>query len=363
MSGPVFASAYHLSGDPGPAPHAYARSTNPTWTHLEEALGALEGGRARVFPSGMAAISAVLTVLLEPGPLEPDPLEPGPLEAGMSLVLPSDGYPLTRELAHTHLAPRGIDVIELPTAGLEGADLPENLGLLWLETPSNPMLDVCDIEALAARAHAAGALVVVDNTTATPYLQSPLELGADVSVSSDTKAVSGHSDVLLGHVATRSDEVLDAVTRWRTLNGAIPGPMETWLAHRGLLTIGVRVDRQVETAGLVVRLLVGHPAVHEVHYPGLAGEHAAGLVRRQMAAPGFLIGFTLADAEAARRFLERTCLVYEATSFGGVHTSAERRARWGTDEVPEGFIRLSVGLEHPDDLLADLRGALDAIGD
>ncbi len=344
MAGPVFASAYHLSGEPGAATYSYARSSNPTWSSLEEALGALEGGQVRVFPSGMAAVASVLTSLLEPG---------------NRLVMPSDGYPVIRQFAHTYLRRRGVDVVELPTAGAEAADLPAGTDLLWLETPSNPMLDVCDIEALTGRAHAVGALVVVDNTAATPYLQAPLELGADVSVSSDTKAVNGHSDVLMGHVGSRSEEILEQITLWRTLNGAVPGPMETWLAHRGLMTIGARVDRQVATAGRLARMLVDHPAVSQVRYPGLVEDPSHALARKQMSAPGFLIGFTLRDAAAAESFLAGTSLVYDATSFGGIHTSAERRARWGTDDVPEGFIRMSVGLEDPEDLIADLCGALD----
>lgn len=345
-AGPVFASAYHLSGDPAQATYAYARSSNPSWASLEEVLGALEGGRARVFPSGMAAIAAVLTSLLEPGD---------------RLVLPSDGYSITRQFAHTYLDRWGVDVVEIPTAGADLSVLPEGIDLLWLETPSNPMLDLCDIEVLATRAHDEGALVVVDNTTATPYLQSPLELGADVSVSSDTKAVNGHSDVLMGHVASRCDEILEGVALWRTLNGAIPGPMETWLVHRGLMTMGVRVDRQVATAGRVAELLAEHPAVTAVRYPGLVGDPSYALARRQMSAPGFLVGFTLEDAAAAERFLSEASLVYDATSFGGIHTTAERRARWGTDEVPEGFIRMSVGLEDPADLLADISLALDRV--
>jgi cystathionine gamma-lyase len=203
--------------------------------------------------------------------------------------------------------------------------------------------------------------LAVDSTLATPLAQRPLELGADLSVCSDSKAMTGHGDLVLGHVAASDPELAAGVLRWRTLAGGVPGPLETWLAHRSLATLDVRLRRACANAQAVAELLDARPDVAGVRYPGLAGHPAHALAARQMDGLfGPVVSFVLADAAAARRFLDTAELVTEATSFGGVHTLAERRARWGLDAVPEGFIRLSAGIEDPADLLADLAGALDA---
>jgi cystathionine gamma-lyase len=237
----------------------------------------------------------------------------------------------------------------------------EGARVVWAETPSNPALDVLDIEALARATRRAGALLAVDSTLATPLALRPLELGADLVVCSDSKAMTGHGDLIMGHVAAADPDLAAGVLRWRTLAGAVPGPMETWLAHRSLATLDVRLRRQTANALAIAGLLEGRADVSGVRYPGLPGHPAHELAARQMHGLfGPVVSFELAGAAAARRFLDAASLVTEATSFGGVHTLAERRARWGMDAVSEGFIRLSAGIEDPDDLLADVAGALDA---
>jgi cystathionine gamma-lyase len=247
-----------------------------------------------------------------------------------------------------------------PTAGNAQRELLEGAALLWLETPTNPGLEVCDVQALADAAHAAGALVAVDNTTATVLGQRPLSLGADFSVTSDTKAMSGHSDIVLGHVATKHAEWAERLRTWRSRMGAIPGPMEVWLAHRSLATLDVRLERQCANALKVASFLALHQKVSNVRYPGLSTDPSYALASRQRTRAGGVIAFTLSDRAAVERFFAASKLVNEATSFGGVHTSAERRARWGGDMVAEGYVRLSIGLEDADDLVADMSQALDA---
>ncbi len=343
LPGPTFAAPYHLAGDPAAAPFSYGRFDNPTWARLERALAELEGGSAIVFGSGMAAISAVFGAFLRPGD---------------ALVVPVDGYYTTRLLAD-ELATRGIEVRRAPTAGGAQQGLLDGAALLWVETPTNPGLDVCDIAVLAEMAHRRGALVAVDNTTATVLGQRPLRLGADFSVASDTKALSGHSDLLLGHVAARDASHADRLRTWRTRSGAIAGPMEAWLVHRSLATLHLRLERQCASARAIAEFLSGRTDVRGLRYPGLPADPAHEIARRQMAFFGPVISFSLGGRDAAERFLGAAQLVTEATSFGSVHTTAERRARWGGDDVPEGFIRLSVGCEDVLDLIEDLEQALD----
>ena len=307
LPGPVFAGPFHLQGPADASRFGYQRYANPTWERLEDALADLEGAaEALVFASGMAAVAAVVVPALRPGD---------------ALVAPGDAYPGVRSIALEHLGPRGVDVRLVPTnqeairAALDGATM------VWLESPSNPGLDVLDITALAADAHAAGAVVVVDNTLAGPLRQRPLALGADISVTSASKHVTGHSDLVLGYAAVRDPARAVPLRAWRGLTGAIPGPFEAWLAHRSLATLAVRLERQEANAAAIV---------------------------------------TRPSAARAQEFLEGCRYVVEASSFGGVHTYAERRARWGTDAVPDGFIRLSAGIEDAADLVEDIAHALDA---
>lgn len=342
LPGPTFASVYHLSGDPTGHPLEYGRYGNPTWARWEEAIGSLEGGTAVAFASGMAAVAAVLMPRLRPGDV---------------IVVPSDCYPSVRDLA-SQLP--GVEVRMVPLVAFPAPEVLAGATLVWVESPSNPGLDVCDIAAVCRAAHDAAALVAVDNTLATPLGQQPLALGADFSVSSDTKHVSGHSDLVLGHVTVGDPELAGELQRWRRLTGAVPGPFETWLAHRSLATLDVRLERQCATALALASLLEERSDVEGVRYPGLPGDPAHALASAQMSRFGSIVGFDLGSRERAERFLAACTLVAGATSFGGVHSSAERRARWSGNEVGEGFIRFSVGCEDAADLLADVEQALAA---
>jgi cystathionine gamma-lyase len=342
LPGPVFAGPYHLDPERGPsaAPNGYGRTDNPTWRALEQAIGELEGGQAVVFSSGMAAVSAVLLTLLRPGD---------------TVLLPADGYYTARAFAVATLAGFGVTVREAPTAG----PYPSLTGvrLVLLETPANPGLDVCDLAALVSAAHEAGALVAVDNTTATPLGQRPLDLGADLSLGSGTKALTGHSDILLGYAAG-SPELAAGLRLWRNRTGAIPGPFEAWLAHRSLSTLDLRLARQAENAAAVADLLAGRPEVVQVRWPGLRTDPGHAVAARQMRRFPGVVTFTLPDAAHAIRFLAAARLVAAATSFGGTHTTADRRAQWG-DPVHEGLVRLSCGIEDAADLVRDVTEALD----
>jgi cystathionine gamma-lyase len=222
-------------------------------------------------------------------------------------------------------------------------------------------MEICDIAALSEKAHAAGALVAVDNTTATALGQKPLALGADFSVASDTKSMTGHSDILLGHVATRDRELLQKIDQWRTLMGGVLGPMEAWLALRSIGTLPLRLERSSENALRIAEYLQTRPELKQVLYPGLKRHPGYEVAAKQMRYFGAVLSFELADKTAAETFLANAKLVTEATSFGGTCTCAERRARWGGDAVPEGFIRMSAGVENVDDLIADIGQALDAV--
>ncbi len=343
--GPIFASAFAAPGELSSSPYTYARFHNPTWHELENALGSLEGGTARIFPSGMAAVTAVFAALLRPGDIA---------------VVPADSYHATRALTREFFSSLGIETRLAPTANNAQAKLLEGAKLLWLETPSNPQMDVCDIRLLAEAAHKHGALVAVDNTTPTALGQQPLALGADLSVASDTKSLTGHSDLLLGHVAARDPELIARIDRWRTLSGSVVGPMEAWLALRSLATLPLRLEKQSRNAQAIAEFLASRPQVEAVFYPGLQSHPAHQLARSQMSFFGPVVSFELASRPAAESFLKNSQLLVEATSFGGIVSSAERRARWGGDRVSEGFIRLSAGCEEIEDLLADLDQALQA---
>ena len=345
LPGPVFAAPFHAAGDPAQIAYTYGRFHNPTWTNYENALSTLEGGNAIAFASGMAAVSAVFGSVLRPGD---------------TVVLPADSYYSTRLLAQGFFGEIGVTTVLAPTAGEAQKNFVHGAKLIWLETPSNPTLEVCDIGVIAAAAHAAGALVAVDNTTPTVLGQQPLALGADFSVASDTKGLCGHSDVIMGHVAVRETKLFEGLRAWRTQIGAIPGPMEAWLAHRSLATLDVRLTRQCQNAQAIAEFLVQCRGVEAVRYPGLRTDHSYAVAAKQMQRFGSVVSFVLPDRKRAERFLRACELVYEATSFGGIHTTAERRARWGGDKIPEGFIRMNVGCEAIADLLADLTQALEA---
>lgn len=345
LPGPTFAAPYHAAGDPSSSAYTYGRFHNPTWTLFEQALSELEGGPSVVFASGMAAMAAVFGTVLR---------------AGDSVVMPSDSYYTGRVITNGYFAQMGVQVRHAPTANNAQREYLEGAKLLWLESPTNPGLDVCDIAALCHAAHAVGALVAVDNTTPTPLGQQPLALGADFSVASDTKALTGHSDLILGHVAARDSAWADKIRTWRTQMGSIPGPMEVWLAHRSFATLHLRLERQCQNALTIAKFLATRSEVRGLRYPGLPSDPAFAIASQQMRYFGPVLSFVLPTRQHAEKFFRTTQLITEATSFGGLHTSAERRARWGGDVIPEGFVRFSAGCEDANDLIEDLTQALDS---
>ncbi len=338
---PVPVSAYHLSADEGSEPDTYGRSSNPTWRQLESALAQLEGAAsALAFGSGMAAITATLRVLVGPGSV---------------LVVPADGYNQVRRYAAEYFAPLGVTVREATCAQI--CDTAVGADVVLAETPANPGLEVADLHRLASICRREGARLVVDNTTATPLGQQPLSLGADLVVASATKALSGHSDLLAGYVAGSRPDLMAAVERERLLSGPILGAFEAWLVLRSLGSAGLRFDRQCQNALALATALRTHPAVRAVRYPGLPDDPSYPVAVTQMRRFGGLVSIELADAAAVHALVERSELLVAATSFGGIHTSVDRRARWG-DPVGDGFARISLGIEDTDDVVADIERAL-----
>ena len=335
----MFASAYHAGG-----PVAYARDGNPTWSALEDVLGDLEGGMAVVFASGMAATAAVFDQV----------------PIGGAIVVPRDGYYGTRAFLEAAVPGRWemrpVDVADTDAtiAACAGAHL------LWIESPTNPMLAVVDIPALARAAKLGGLTVAVDNTLMTPLGHRPLELGADLVVHSATKLLAGHSDVVLGAVvASRDSDLCDGFRQRRSLAGAVPGPMETYLALRGVRTLALRFERASQSAWELARRLVQHPGVERVRYPGLSSDAGHERARAQMDGFGTLLAFEVAGGAAAAEALARsTRLIVHATSLGGIETTMERRAKWAGELAPPSLLRLSVGCEDVEDLWADLEHAL-----
>jgi len=337
----------------------YARSDNPTRTALQASLASLEGGRfGLAFASGMAAIDTVLRLVA----------------AGERVLCGNDLYGGTFRLFDKVLSAYGIRFTFVDTADTAAvaAELArEPARLVWLETPTNPTLRLADIAALSAAAHAAGAQVAVDNTFASPALQQPLALGADFAVHSTTKYIGGHSDVVGGAVVTDDAVAYEQLKFLQNAVGAVPGPMDCFLTLRGIKTLGLRMRAHCDNATAVARFLEDHPAVEQVIYPGLESHPQHDLARRQMAGPGGMVSLTLRGGEAAARALaRRTRLFTLAESLGGVESlielpAAMTHASVGGPEaqaagfaVPPGLVRLSVGIEHSDDLIADLAHAL-----
>ncbi len=322
----TMASTYVAGGDT-----EYGRYGNPTWTAFEEALGALEGGRCLAFASGLAAVATLLDLVGQ----------------GSKVVAPRHAYNGS-VLQMADLEARGritaelVDITDTDAVVKACADA----ALVWVESPTNPALEVADIPAIVAAAHEAGAYVVVDNTFATPLLQQPLAQDADIVLHSATKFIAGHSDVLLGAVVTRDDELFRVLKHRRDMIGATPGTLEAWLALRGLRTLHVRLERAQANAQELVRRMTGHPAVAEVRYPGF----------------GAIVSIVLAEGAIAADLLTRkTSLWVHATSLGGVESTFERRRRWKSEPatIPDGLVRMSVGIEDVDDLWDDLAAALD----
>lgn len=311
----------------------YGRYGNPTWSAFEDTLGALEGGRALAFSSGMAAVTTVLDLVGHDG------LVVAPVHAYTGTLLQLADLE-SRGRVRTSL----VDITD--TDAVVAAA--EDAALVWLESPTNPALELADIATIAAAAREAGAYVVVDNTFATPILQRPLTMGADLVVHSVTKYLAGHSDVLMGAIVARDEELYAVLKGRRDLMGSTPGTLEAWLALRGLRTLHLRVERAQANAVELVRRLEGHPAVAEVRYPGFGG----------------IVAIVVAGgADAADLLTRSTSLWVHATSLGGVESTFERRRRWKAEPptIPDGLVRLSVGIEDVEDLWEDLRSALDAV--
>jgi cystathionine gamma-synthase len=327
----TMASTYVGGGD-----LEYGRYANPTWHAFEEALGALEGGRALAFSSGLAAVSTVLDLVGQ------DALVVAPRHAYLGSIGQLGDLEARGRLRATLV---DIADTEAVLAALDGSA--EGAALLWIESPTNPALEVADIERLVAAGHDAGASVVVDNTFATPLLQKPLEVGADIVLHSVTKFLAGHSDVVMGALVVRDDQLYDVLKGRRDLLGAIPGTLEAWLALRGLRTLHLRLERAQENAQELARRLTATSAFEEVRYPGF----------------GAIISAVLPTAEAAELFTHSTSLWVHATSLGSVESTFERRRRWQGEAatIPEGLVRLSVGIEDVEDLWNDLEQALGSI--
>jgi cystathionine beta-lyase/cystathionine gamma-synthase len=348
----VPASIYVSEGEPR-RDRGYGRDGNPGWEALEEALGGLEDAKAVAFASGQAASMALMLTLAK----DRD-----------RIVLPADGYYGARVLADK-LRPHGAVPVRVDLRDLAAVtrELKEAPSVLWAETPTNPLLRVADLAGLAEAAAAADAPMVVDNTTATSLLQRPLDWGAAAVLYSLTKAISGHSDVIAGAVVSRDAELLNDLRAWRSSGGGILGPFEAWLALRGLKTLPLRIARQSASALAIARHLAGHRHVRAVYYPGTEPSGLT-IARRQMP-NGFgpLLSFEVDPAgtgtaqQAADRVVASVRLILPATSFGGVESTWERRARWPGETAPEGLIRLSVGVEPAADLIADIDEALSTL--
>jgi cystathionine gamma-synthase len=335
--------------------HDYSRTINPTRTALERCLAALEGAEhGFAFASGMAASDTVLRALCA---------------SGDHIVIPDDAYGGTFRLVDKVLGPWGLEHTPVPLSDLDAVERALRPGvtrLVWVETPTNPMLRICDLAAVAALAHGAGALLVVDNTFATPYLQQPISLGADVVVHSTTKYLGGHSDVVGGAALTSDAGIAARLGMHQNSMGSIPGPFDAWLVLRGVRTLALRMERHCDNAEAVVASLAGHPKVVEVLYPGVATHQGHDVARRQMRRFGGMVSFRIAGGrDAAVEVCNRARLFTLGESLGGVESLIElpkEMTHQSVDgsalEVPADLVRLSVGIESVDDLVADLAQAL-----
>jgi cystathionine gamma-synthase len=334
--------------------HDYARTVNPTRTALQEALASLEGGAHGIaFSSGMSAVDGVLRVICRPGD---------------HMILPGDAYGGTYRLVARHLAEWGLEFTSVPLHDLNAvrAAMRPQTKVIWCESPTNPLLGIADIAALAGIAASEGARLVVDNTFASPYLQQPLAFGADVVVHSTTKYLGGHSDVVGGAAITSDSELANQLTVHQNSIGAVPGPFDAWLVLRGIKTLGVRMDRHCANADEVAQMLVAHPAVTQVFYPGLPDHPGHELAAKQMRDFGGMVSFTVRGGrQQAAEVCRRVQLFTLGESLGGVESLIEIPAQMthasvvGSPlEVRDDLIRLSVGIEDVADLIADLLQAL-----
>ncbi len=360
----VLSSTFFGIGALADGDRGYGRYSNPTWDPFEEALGQLEGSElpGLLYASGLAAVSSALSLI----------------PAGGVLVMPTLCYSGSLVMA-AELAQKGF--IELQTVDVADTEAVKEAlaphgpagkaaAMLWLESPTNPMLSIADIPALTAAAHAAGAIVVTDNTFSTPLVQQPLGLGSDVVLHSVTKYLAGHSDVVLGALVTSNPDIRSALLHHRTIHGGIAGPFESWLALRGLRTLALRIERSQATAMVLAERIASHPRIESLRFPGLPADPGHARAKAQMKGFGSIVCFQVAavggisGADAADAMVRAVRLWLPATSLGGVESLIERRRRHAAEptDVPENLVRLSVGIENVEDLWADLKQALDALG-
>ncbi|MBT2536293.1 PLP-dependent aspartate aminotransferase family protein [Arthrobacter sp. ISL-69] len=357
----VLSSTYFGTGPLADGDRGYGRYSNPTWDPFEEALGQLEGAAlpGLLYASGLAAVSSALSLI----------------PAGGVLVMPSHSYAGSLVMA-TELAEKGL--FELRTVDIADTDAVKALlapaegkaaSMLWLESPTNPMLGIADIRALAAAAHEAGAIVVTDNTFSTPLVQQPLSLGSDVVLHSVTKYLAGHSDVVLGALVTSDAAIRSTLLHHRIIHGGIAGPFEAWLALRGLRTLALRIERSQASAAVLADRLSAHPRIGSIRFPGLPTDPGHERAKSQMKSFGSVLCVQIAPAgglsgaDAADKLVRALQLWLPATSLGGVESLIERRRRHAAEpvSVPDNLVRLSVGIENVEDLWADLEQALDAL--
>jgi len=341
----VLASNFRAGNQGQTTGREYSRDdATPGWEALEEVIGELEGGEAIAFGSGMAAAAAVFDLL----------------PVGARVVAPTDCY----AGVHALLADGGqqgrwqvelVDVTDTATA----VTAARRADLVWLESPTNPLLDIADLPAVCAAAREGGALVAVDNTFATPLLQQPIALGAHIAMHSATKFLGGHSDLLLGVAVAGSPQLGERLRRRREVAGAVPGALETFLVLRGLRTLALRLDQGQRSAAELARRLAGHPSITRVRYPGLPDDPGHARAAAQMTGFGAVLGFEVKTSAAANAVCDSVRVIRSATSLGGVESTIERRAKLpGQDHLPSGFLRMSVGCEHTEDLWHDLASAL-----
>ncbi|MBG6183329.1 cystathionine gamma-synthase [Arthrobacter sp. CAN_A214] len=352
----VLSSTFLGTRAPEPGDRVYGRMSNPAWDPFEEALGRLEGADhpALVFSSGLGAAAAALSLV----------------PTGGVVIMPKHAYAGSLSLAHAEaqlgrFALRTVDIADTAAVLAEIEDLKGEQLMLWLESPTNPMLEVAETAVLTRAAHAAGALVVADNTFNTPIISRPLEDGVDVVLHSVTKWLAGHSDVVLGALVTSDAALRATLLAHRTLRGAIAGPFEVWLALRGMRTLALRMERSQSNAAILAERLAGHPAVSRVRYPGLPQDPGHQRAREQLNGFGGIVSIELTGGlPAADALIDAVRLWLPATSLGGVESLIERRRRQPAEPVtvPADLVRLSVGIENVEDLWRDLDGALTAAG-
>lgn len=336
-------STFVLAEHPN-ASQIYGRYGASNTQAAEQRLSTIEGASVVLFSSGMAAYTALILAVLKPGD---------------KVLILEDGYFHARRLMEKVFAPYQIEMITFSARDAETVPL-DQIKLAILETPSNPNLDVIDLEKFCSRAAKSDCLVAVDNTLCTGLLQRPLDLGAQFVLASDTKAPGGHSDLILGHIATKDSKMCEKLHEIRMFTGSIPGPYEAMLLSRSLETLELRLERMCNSAQIIADLLNSSPKLLKTRFPGLENDPSFSVAQKQMNKPGFVIGATFQSSEDAQKFIAESDFIVKATSFGGTHTSADRRARWG-DHVDDGFLRISIGVEPVDPMVKKIELALAAV--